>query len=200
MQIWEGIDTSNSKPVQWRISPCYAYSGSLLFSCFLGTIIKHIVSLTFNFENFRFKSLNWISNRKLNKPLPENFYELNKYMLCLVYCSLLFISEVILHRGLLEMDQILRANAINFAVLAALPAFGLSLLLLALLRTWIQRVCIYINHQKTFSCSWFHSSGLYALVVGLLHHGIFLFKPWLLLIFVVYVVWKVETRKNIMFG
>ncbi|TKV96038.1 hypothetical protein SEVIR_9G403600v4 [Setaria viridis] len=44
-----------------------------------------------------------------------------------------------LESGLLEMDQILRANAINFAVLAALPAFGLSLLLLMLLRTWIQR-------------------------------------------------------------
>ncbi|KAL6649949.1 hypothetical protein ACP70R_014173 [Stipagrostis hirtigluma subsp. patula] len=44
-----------------------------------------------------------------------------------------------LESGLLEMDQILRANAINFAVLAALPAFGLSLLLLALVRTWIMR-------------------------------------------------------------
>ncbi|CAL4922702.1 unnamed protein product [Urochloa decumbens] len=44
-----------------------------------------------------------------------------------------------LESGLLEMDQILRANAINFAVLAALPAFGLSLLLLMLLRTWIRR-------------------------------------------------------------
>ncbi|XP_066380451.1 protein DGS1, mitochondrial-like isoform X2 [Miscanthus floridulus] len=44
-----------------------------------------------------------------------------------------------LESGLLEMDQILRANAINLAVLAALPAFGLSLLLLVLLRTWIQR-------------------------------------------------------------
>ncbi|ONL98182.1 Protein DGS1 mitochondrial [Zea mays] len=44
-----------------------------------------------------------------------------------------------LESGLLEMDQILRANAINFAVLAALPAFGLSLLLLVLLRAWVQR-------------------------------------------------------------
>ncbi|KAL6902106.1 hypothetical protein ACP4OV_004982 [Aristida adscensionis] len=44
-----------------------------------------------------------------------------------------------LESGLLEMDQILRANAINFAVLAALPAFGLSLLLLALVRTWVMR-------------------------------------------------------------
>jgi nuclear control of ATPase protein 2 len=40
------------------------------------------------------------------------------------------------------MDQILRANAINFAVLAALPAFGLSLLLLVFVRTWALRVCI----------------------------------------------------------
>lgn len=141
VQIWEGIDTSNSKPVQWRISPCYAYSGSFLVSCFLCTILE-CVSLTFNFENFRFKSLNWILNRKLNKAPSENFDQLYKDTLCLVYCSLLLIIDVVLHRGLLEMDQILRANAINFAVLAALPAFGLSLVLLVLLRTWIQRVCI----------------------------------------------------------
>ncbi|XP_062211311.1 protein DGS1, mitochondrial-like isoform X2 [Phragmites australis] len=44
-----------------------------------------------------------------------------------------------LESGLLEMDQILRANAINFAVLAALPAFGLSLLLLMLVRAWALR-------------------------------------------------------------
>ncbi|GJN07855.1 hypothetical protein PR202_ga25723 [Eleusine coracana subsp. coracana] len=44
-----------------------------------------------------------------------------------------------LESGLLEMDQILRANAINFAVLAALPAFGLSLLLLVFVRTWALR-------------------------------------------------------------
>jgi hypothetical protein len=68
--------------------------------------------------------------------------KLNKNIFCPVYYSLLLMIKVILHRGLLEMDQILRANAINFAVLAALPAFGLSLLLLMLLRTWIQRVCI----------------------------------------------------------
>jgi hypothetical protein len=55
------------------------------------------------------------------------------------------------------MDQILRANAINFAVLAALPAFGLSLLLLMLLRTWIQRVCIYLYKLlKTFCHLQFH--------------------------------------------
>ncbi|TVU47007.1 hypothetical protein EJB05_06583 [Eragrostis curvula] len=44
-----------------------------------------------------------------------------------------------LESGLLEMDQILRANAINFAVLAALPAFGLSLLLLVFVQTWVRR-------------------------------------------------------------
>ncbi|XP_023533779.1 protein DGS1, mitochondrial-like isoform X3 [Cucurbita pepo subsp. pepo] len=38
--------------------------------------------------------------------------------------------------AMLELDQILKANEINFAVLAALPAFFISLLLLMLLRAW----------------------------------------------------------------
>ncbi|KAG8063228.1 hypothetical protein GUJ93_ZPchr0003g18230 [Zizania palustris] len=38
--------------------------------------------------------------------------------------------------AMLELDQILRANEINFAILAALPAFGLSLLLLFAVRAW----------------------------------------------------------------
>lgn len=41
---------------------------------------------------------------------------------------------------MLELDQILKANEINFAVLAALPAFFLSLLLLMLLRAWYKQV------------------------------------------------------------
>uniref|UniRef100_A0A0A0KEX5 Protein DGS1, mitochondrial n=2 Tax=Cucumis sativus TaxID=3659 RepID=A0A0A0KEX5_CUCSA len=41
--------------------------------------------------------------------------------------------------AMLELDQILKANEINFAVLAALPAFFLSLLLLMLLRTWYKQ-------------------------------------------------------------
>ncbi|CAL1403522.1 unnamed protein product [Linum trigynum] len=41
--------------------------------------------------------------------------------------------------AMLELDQILKANEINFAILAALPAFGLSLLLLVLLRAWIKQ-------------------------------------------------------------
>ncbi|CAD5189304.1 unnamed protein product [Musa acuminata subsp. malaccensis] len=40
---------------------------------------------------------------------------------------------------MLELDQILRANEINFAVLAALPAFFLSLVLLMLVRVWVMR-------------------------------------------------------------
>ncbi|XP_068641616.1 protein DGS1, mitochondrial-like isoform X2 [Aristolochia californica] len=40
---------------------------------------------------------------------------------------------------MLELDQILKANEINFAVLAALPAFILCLLLIMLTRAWIIR-------------------------------------------------------------
>ncbi|KAJ7964943.1 protein DGS1, mitochondrial [Quillaja saponaria] len=41
--------------------------------------------------------------------------------------------------AMLELNQILRANEINFAILAALPAFFLSLLLLIVVRAWFQR-------------------------------------------------------------
>ncbi|CAI9106063.1 OLC1v1005121C1 [Oldenlandia corymbosa var. corymbosa] len=41
--------------------------------------------------------------------------------------------------AMLELDQILRANEINFAILAALPAFGLSLILLMLVRAWFKQ-------------------------------------------------------------
>ncbi|KAL8129396.1 hypothetical protein V2J09_018551 [Rumex salicifolius] len=41
--------------------------------------------------------------------------------------------------AMLELDQILRANEINFAVLAALPAFFLSLLVIMLVRSWIMQ-------------------------------------------------------------
>ncbi|GAB2239383.1 hypothetical protein Droror1_Dr00025296 [Drosera rotundifolia] len=41
--------------------------------------------------------------------------------------------------AMLELDQILKANEINFAILAALPAFFLSLLLLMLVRSWIKQ-------------------------------------------------------------
>lgn len=41
--------------------------------------------------------------------------------------------------AMLELDQILRANEINFALLAALPAFFLSLILLMLVRTWFKK-------------------------------------------------------------
>ncbi|KAJ6852947.1 protein DGS1, mitochondrial-like isoform X1 [Iris pallida] len=42
-----------------------------------------------------------------------------------------------LETAMLELDQILKANEINFAILAALPAFFLSLLLLMLVRAWV---------------------------------------------------------------
>ncbi|KAL3518787.1 hypothetical protein ACH5RR_021376 [Cinchona calisaya] len=41
--------------------------------------------------------------------------------------------------AMLELDQILRANEINFAILAALPAFALSLILLMLVRAWFKQ-------------------------------------------------------------
>ncbi|KAG9154098.1 hypothetical protein Leryth_000589 [Lithospermum erythrorhizon] len=44
-----------------------------------------------------------------------------------------------IEEAMLELDQILRANEINFAILAALPAFFLSLLILMLLRAWFKQ-------------------------------------------------------------
>lgn len=44
------------------------------------------------------------------------------------------------NRAMLELDQILRANEINFAILAALPAFFLSFVLLMLVRAWLKKV------------------------------------------------------------
>ncbi|XP_010906408.1 protein DGS1, mitochondrial [Elaeis guineensis] len=44
-----------------------------------------------------------------------------------------------LETAMLELDQILKANEINFAVLAALPAFFLSLLLIMLVRAWVRQ-------------------------------------------------------------
>ncbi|KAJ4969761.1 hypothetical protein NE237_002860 [Protea cynaroides] len=41
--------------------------------------------------------------------------------------------------AMLELNQILRANEINFAILAALPAFFLSLIFLMLLRAWVTK-------------------------------------------------------------
>ncbi|KAK4753722.1 hypothetical protein SAY87_001826 [Trapa incisa] len=41
--------------------------------------------------------------------------------------------------AMLELNQILRANEINFAILAALPAFFLSLLLLTVIRAWLKQ-------------------------------------------------------------
>lgn len=41
--------------------------------------------------------------------------------------------------AMLELNQILRANEINFAILAALPAFILILLAISLLRSWIKQ-------------------------------------------------------------
>ncbi|MQM15500.1 hypothetical protein Taro_048445, partial [Colocasia esculenta] len=44
-----------------------------------------------------------------------------------------------LEMAMLELDQILKANEINFAILAALPAFFLSVILVMLARAWISK-------------------------------------------------------------
>lgn len=44
-----------------------------------------------------------------------------------------------IEEAMLELDQILRANEINFAILAALPAFFLSVFVMILARTWFKR-------------------------------------------------------------
>ncbi|KAK6138263.1 hypothetical protein DH2020_028010 [Rehmannia glutinosa] len=44
-----------------------------------------------------------------------------------------------IEEAMLELDQILRANEINFAILAALPAFFLSLILAMLVRAWLKQ-------------------------------------------------------------
>ncbi|WCJ20565.1 dgd1 suppressor 1 [Euphorbia peplus] len=44
-----------------------------------------------------------------------------------------------INTGMLQLDQIMKANEINFAVLAALPAFFLSYILLMGIRAWFKR-------------------------------------------------------------
>ncbi|XP_019197847.1 PREDICTED: protein DGS1, mitochondrial isoform X2 [Ipomoea nil] len=44
-----------------------------------------------------------------------------------------------IEEAMLELDQILRANEINFAILAALPAFFLSLVVIMLVRAWFKQ-------------------------------------------------------------
>ncbi|OIT23017.1 PREDICTED: protein DGS1, mitochondrial-like isoform X2 [Nicotiana attenuata] len=44
-----------------------------------------------------------------------------------------------IEEAMLELDQILRANEINFAILAALPAFFLSLIVIMVMRAWIKQ-------------------------------------------------------------
>ncbi|KAL7126999.1 hypothetical protein ABFS83_14G224900 [Erythranthe nasuta] len=44
-----------------------------------------------------------------------------------------------IEEAMLELDQILRANEINFAILAALPAFFISLILVMVVRAWFKQ-------------------------------------------------------------
>ncbi|EEC75356.1 hypothetical protein OsI_11793 [Oryza sativa Indica Group] len=57
----------------------------------------------------------------------------------LAYAMLIQLQKrtVDIKQAMLELDQILKGNAINFAILAALPAFGVSLLLLTVVQAWI---------------------------------------------------------------
>lgn len=57
-----------------------------------------------------------------------------------IFHTVLVPQDDILVRAMLELNQILRANEINFAILAALPAFFLSLLLIVLVRAWFKQV------------------------------------------------------------
>lgn len=50
---------------------------------------------------------------------------------------------------MLELNQILKANEINFAILAALPAFVIVFLLMMLARSWIMQVfCNFTSSSK----------------------------------------------------
>uniref|UniRef100_A0A0E0KEA8 Uncharacterized protein n=1 Tax=Oryza punctata TaxID=4537 RepID=A0A0E0KEA8_ORYPU len=57
----------------------------------------------------------------------------------LAYAMLIQLQKrtVDIKQAMLELDQILKGNAINFAILAALPAFGVSLLLLSVVQAWV---------------------------------------------------------------
>ncbi|GLT58726.1 hypothetical protein SLA2020_315960 [Shorea laevis] len=59
----------------------------------------------------------------------------------LVHAMLIQVQKLKLdiETAMLELDQILRANEINFAILAALPAFFLSLILIMSVRTWLKQ-------------------------------------------------------------
>lgn len=50
---------------------------------------------------------------------------------------------------MLELNQILKANEINFAILAALPAFAVIVLSMILVRSWIMQVS-YSSHLLLF--------------------------------------------------
>ncbi|KAF2291799.1 hypothetical protein GH714_035657 [Hevea brasiliensis] len=54
--------------------------------------------------------------------------------------------------AMLELDQILKANEINFAILAALPAFFLSLMLLMLVRAWFKQDTKAVGRGRIARC------------------------------------------------
>lgn len=66
----------------------------------------------------------------------------------------------LLARAMLELDQILKANEINFAILAALPAFFLSVLLVMVVRAWLRKVRkVFLMHVPVLflflcACPW----------------------------------------------
>ncbi|XP_075100146.1 protein DGS1, mitochondrial [Nicotiana tabacum] len=73
--------------------------------------------------------------KELMHPIQNLFSgELSRALLIQVQKLKLDIEE-----AMLELDQILRANEINFAILAALPAFFLSLVVIMLVRAWFKQ-------------------------------------------------------------
>ncbi|WMV07293.1 hypothetical protein MTR67_000678 [Solanum verrucosum] len=73
--------------------------------------------------------------KELMHPIQNLFSgELSRALLIQVQKLKLDIEE-----AMLELDQILRANEINFAILAALPAFFLSLIVIMLVRAWFKQ-------------------------------------------------------------
>nr|KYP73222.1 hypothetical protein KK1_005837 [Cajanus cajan] len=74
--------------------------------------------------------------------LISKIHSITSFLVILMFIiSVMIVQKLKLdtETAMLELDQILRANEINFAVLTALPAFFLSLLLIMLVRAWFKQ-------------------------------------------------------------
>ena len=130
MQVWEGTHASYSKPSQWRAGSGYTYSGNVIHMLYL------MCNIWFSSFNVTFYSLFQVQKLKLDTETWVFLIWKFKWIFHIV----LIPQHYILVRAMLELNQILRANEINFAVLTALPAFFLSLLLMMLVRGWFKQV------------------------------------------------------------